>query len=137
MRKAMWLATAVSICAAAVGLQLACRATNEIPANTATARASNTARTPPASMTPVPSASPAAAAAVPPAAHDAEAEIRRVTIAELQDALKKNEAVIVDVRSRDAYDAGHIKGSVMLPEGEMDKLLDKLPKDKLIVTYCA
>ena len=128
MRKAIWLTVAV-ICAAAAGLQLACKATDEIPGRAATTRPSNAASAKPA-------AAAADASATPHGAAGAQ-EVRRITIAELQEALKRNEAVVVDVRSQSAYDAGHIKDSISVPEGEIDRHLDQLPKDKLIVTYCA
>jgi len=62
---------------------------------------------------------------------------RRVTIAELKDLLAKNEAVVIDVRNEDSYKAAHIKGAKLIPEAEVAKRSDELPKDKLIVTYCS
>ena len=62
---------------------------------------------------------------------------RRVTIAELKDLLAKNEAVVIDVRNEDSYRAAHIKGAKLIPEAEVAKRSDELPKDKLIVTYCS
>ena len=63
--------------------------------------------------------------------------VRRVTIDELKTMLAENKAVVVDVRGDAAYKAGHIKGSLMIPAAEIDKHVDELPKDKLIVTYCS
>ena len=51
--------------------------------------------------------------------------------------LAKNEAVVIDVRSEDSYNAAHIKGAKLIPEVEVVKRSDELPKDKLIVTYCS
>jgi 3-mercaptopyruvate sulfurtransferase SseA len=62
---------------------------------------------------------------------------RRVTVAELKDMLAKNEAVVIDVRNQASYDAGHIRGSKLIPEAEVVNHIDELPKDKLIVTYCS
>jgi len=62
---------------------------------------------------------------------------RRVTVAELKDLLAKNEAVVIDVRNQTSYDAGHIRGSKLIPEQEVVKHADELPRDKLIVTYCS
>ena len=126
MRKVIWLIGAV-ICAA-VGLLSACRASDEVPGRAGAQRAANTAS----------AATTGAAAATPYATPTGGvAEVRRITVAELQEAMKKNEAVVVDVRSEDAYDAGHIKGSISVPEGEIVNHPEKFPKDKLIVTYCA
>ena len=63
--------------------------------------------------------------------------IRRVTITEVKDLLANNEAVIIDVRNAESYKASHIKGSKLIPEAEVAKRSDELPKDKLIVTYCS
>lgn len=63
--------------------------------------------------------------------------VRRVTIAELKDALEKGEAVVVDVRGDVEYTLGHIKGARSLPLGLIAQQSGDLPRDKLIVTYCA
>lgn len=62
---------------------------------------------------------------------------RRVTLAELKDLLAKDEAVVIDVRNEASYNSAHIKGSKLIPEAEVVKRSDELPKDKLIVTYCS
>ena len=62
---------------------------------------------------------------------------RRVTIAELETMMKDGTAFLVDVRSEDAYNAGHIPGSKLIPSGEILNHLKELPHDKLIVTYCS
>jgi len=62
---------------------------------------------------------------------------RRVTIAELEAMMKDGKVFIVDVRSQDSYDAGHIPGAKLIPSGEILNHLKELPRDKLIVTYCS
>jgi predicted sulfurtransferase len=62
---------------------------------------------------------------------------RRVTVAELKDLLAKNEAFVIDVRNQASFDAGHIRGSKLIPEAEVLNHASELPKDKLIVTYCS
>jgi len=61
----------------------------------------------------------------------------RITIVELQEKIKKNEAFIVDVRDEASYNAGHLPGSKLIPAGQILNHVDELPKDKLIVTYCS
>jgi rhodanese-related sulfurtransferase len=51
--------------------------------------------------------------------------------------LKKQGAVILDVRTRGEYQSGHIKGSVNIPLNELPSQLSKLKKDKPIITCCA
>ena len=63
--------------------------------------------------------------------------IRRITVVELRDLLAKNGAVVIDVRNKEAYDLAHIQGAKLIPVADTLKHIDELPKDKLIVTYCA
>src|SRR6266542_3993039 len=63
--------------------------------------------------------------------------VRRVTTAELKDLLDRNGVLVVDVRNEASYNAGHIRGSKLIPEAEVTNHLSDLPKDKLIVTYCS
>jgi rhodanese-related sulfurtransferase len=62
---------------------------------------------------------------------------RRITTGEARAALEKGEAFILDVRSQPEYNEGHIKGARLLPRRELNARVNELPKDKLIVTYCA
>ena len=62
---------------------------------------------------------------------------RRVTIDEMEKLVKEGKAVVIDVRSQDAYDAGHIPGAKLIPSGEIMVRVNELPKDKLIITYCS
>jgi 3-mercaptopyruvate sulfurtransferase SseA len=62
---------------------------------------------------------------------------RRVTTEELDAMMKSGKVFIVDVRTQDAYDVGHIPGAKLIPSGEILNHLKELPRDKPIVTYCA
>lgn len=63
--------------------------------------------------------------------------VRRITTAELQALMNKGQAVVVDVRGEPAYKAGHIKGAKLIPTNEFIGRINELPRDKMIVTYCA
>lgn len=63
--------------------------------------------------------------------------VRRMTTAELHDALEKGTAVVVDVRSAETYKLAHIKGALSIPEPEIVSRKDELPRDKTIVLYCS
>src|SRR5687767_3024110 len=76
-------------------------------------------------------------AAASPATKAPADGIRRITVVELKDLVAKDAAVIVDVRTEDAYRKSHIKGARLIAETEVAKRSNELPKDKLIVTYCA
>ena len=48
-----------------------------------------------------------------------------------------NNAIIVDVRSKEEYKDGHIKGSLNIPLQNLNTQLSKLKKNKTIITCCA
>ena len=51
--------------------------------------------------------------------------------------LVKQGAVILDVRSKGEYQGGHIKGSINISVDTLCNNLNKLTKDKVIITCCA
>jgi hypothetical protein len=75
-------------------------------------------------------------AAAAPAHMDPLANARRITAAEAREALAKGEAVLVDVRSKEAYDAEHAQGAILIPVNQIADRAAELPKDKLVITYC-
>ncbi|HEV3469492.1 MAG TPA: rhodanese-like domain-containing protein [Pyrinomonadaceae bacterium] len=68
---------------------------------------------------------------------DPFASVPRVTVEELDEALKDGRAVALDVRPAEAFEEGHIRGAVSIPEEEVVGRAGELPKDKLVVAYCA
>jgi rhodanese-related sulfurtransferase len=49
----------------------------------------------------------------------------------------RSDFVVIDVRSREAYEARHIAGAISLPYRTMNaETTAHLPKDKVMVTYC-
>ena len=63
--------------------------------------------------------------------------IQRITTAELQEKLQKNEVVVIDVRTEASFNLSHIRGAKLIPHTEIAKRANELPRDKLIVTYCS
>ena len=64
-------------------------------------------------------------------------ETRRATLEETNKAIAAGTAVVVDVRDEAAYKTSHIKSAISIPLQQFDKRMGELPKDKLIITYCA
>lgn len=50
--------------------------------------------------------------------------------------LMNNDAVVVDLRSAEAYSRGHIVGARSIPADELSAKMDMLDKSKPIVTVC-
>jgi 3-mercaptopyruvate sulfurtransferase SseA len=80
---------------------------------------------------------PTAAQTTKPAAAQNPGDTRRVSIEETQKAVEAGSAVIVDVRDAATYKTSHIKGAISVPLQQFDERVGELPKDKLIITYCA
>lgn len=47
-----------------------------------------------------------------------------------------NEAILVDVRTKEEYQIGTIEGAINIPLDELRENLSKLPKDKKIIVFC-
>ena len=72
-----------------------------------------------------------------PADSGSARQVRIITIDELTDLLKSNQSyVIIDTRSRDAYDKAHLPGAVSIPLNLTDSYAGKFDRNQLIVTYC-
>lgn len=63
--------------------------------------------------------------------------VRRITTAELEELMNQGKVVVVDVRNQAAYDIGHIRGAKLIPVPQVGERTKELPRDKMIVTYCA
>ncbi len=73
-----------------------------------------------------------------PTSHEEETypEIPRASLEEVKAALDADNAVIVDVRSAEAYAGGHIAGALNIPLAELESRLGELDKKQWIITYC-
>ena len=68
---------------------------------------------------------------------DASASARRIKRDEALKLVNAGKAVFVDVRSKQSYDAGHIKGALSIPGSQIKSRFRELPAGKTIITYCA
>jgi rhodanese-related sulfurtransferase len=48
-----------------------------------------------------------------------------------------SDLLVIDVRSREAYVAGHIPGAISIPAERMAKRLAEIPRDRTVVVYCS
>jgi rhodanese-related sulfurtransferase len=64
--------------------------------------------------------------------------VPRISPEEAQAALESGAAVIVDVRSSEAFEASHVAGAISVPLGAIERDLANVPldKDQWIITYC-
>ena len=64
-------------------------------------------------------------------------EARRITREEALKLVKENKAVFIDVRSKESFDTGHIKGALSFPNSQIISRMRELPPGKTLITYCA
>jgi rhodanese-related sulfurtransferase len=50
--------------------------------------------------------------------------------------IKKGEAVLLDLRPKEEYDAGHLPEAVSCPFGDLAECFKRLPVGKIVVLYC-
>lgn len=64
----------------------------------------------------------------------------RISLARAESLYKENKAVFIDARPASEYQSGHIKGAINLPWAKAEEMcfevLQNIPMDKPIVTYC-
>ncbi len=63
------------------------------------------------------------------------------SLARVKENITKKKAVLVDVRSKDEWDKGHVAGAIFLPintleELPAEKVAKILPKDRILYTHC-
>ena len=63
-------------------------------------------------------------------------DVPRMPLQEAQAKLEQGQAILIDVRTKQSYDAGHAAGALSIPEAEMAARLSELPRDKEIILYC-
>lgn len=63
-------------------------------------------------------------------------EFEQISANELRTRLRMGEIILLDVRPQEEYRAGHLPGAISIPIDELDRRLNELPPDKLIVAYC-
>jgi len=71
---------------------------------------------------------------------DARKNIPEITVQEVHDYLEEgNDPVLLDVRSLDEWELGHLKGAIHIPRGEMEARAETAMPDKSreVIVICA
>ncbi|MCM2316255.1 MAG: metalloregulator ArsR/SmtB family transcription factor [Thermoanaerobaculia bacterium] len=64
------------------------------------------------------------------------ADVEQVDRTTLVRRLREGEAILIDVRPGDEYEAGHLPGALSMPLGELRRRIAELPRGTDIVAYC-
>jgi rhodanese-related sulfurtransferase len=60
-----------------------------------------------------------------------------VTVEEAKSLVESNVSlIIVDVRTREEYDSGHIEGAILIPVSELEGRMNELSKEEELLIYC-
>jgi len=62
--------------------------------------------------------------------------LESIGFGELASRVRAGDVVVLDVRPRSEYEAGHIAGAISIPHDEVKRRLGELPRNKEIVAYC-
>jgi rhodanese-related sulfurtransferase len=54
----------------------------------------------------------------------------------LMERLAEGSVVVLDMRPKEEYRAGHVRGALSVPVDSLEAALQVLPKDKEIIAYC-
>ena len=69
---------------------------------------------------------------------ESEADVPRITVAELEKTRRAGRVLVIDVRGNPAYQEGHIAGAVSIPESALPRHVESFKAEtRTIVTYCA
>lgn len=63
-------------------------------------------------------------------------KLRTITRDQLSKRLRDGDVVVLDVRPRAEYDAGHIRGAVSIPARDLRSRLGEIPQGADVVAYC-
>ncbi len=64
-----------------------------------------------------------------------EQVVRRISAQELKRRMDAGEALVLDVRKKEVFDQGHVKGARPLPIKERATWAQEVPRGKAIVLY--
>jgi rhodanese-related sulfurtransferase len=82
-------------------------------------------------------ASAARLAEVERAAHDYLGEdVEAIGREDLRERMARGDVVLVDVRPKEEFSAGHIEGARSIPLAELERRLAELPPDREVIAYC-
>lgn len=78
-----------------------------------------------------------ATAPAPPQVQGDRTSVQRLAVEDLRAKMNRNEVTVVDVRDAASFRTKHIAGAINIPFASIETMLDQIPKDKPVVTYCS
>ncbi len=59
-----------------------------------------------------------------------------VSVQQAKEMIDKGDVFILDVRTQEEYNSGHIRNSTLIPLQDLSKRLNEVPRDRDILVYC-
>jgi rhodanese-related sulfurtransferase len=59
-----------------------------------------------------------------------------ISVQEAKGMIDRGEVFILDVRTQEEYDAGHINRSTLIPVQVIETRLNEIPRDQKVLVYC-
>lgn len=63
-------------------------------------------------------------------------DLATLSLHEVNEKLNSGAIILLDVRPKDEYEAGHIAGAISVPMNELDDYLQSLPRNVEVAAYC-
>jgi rhodanese-related sulfurtransferase len=68
---------------------------------------------------------------------DAKGDVIQISVEKVYKIInEKKDYFILDVRTKEEFDSGHLESAMLIPLDELESRLSELPKDKPIIVYC-
>lgn len=61
----------------------------------------------------------------------------RITLAEAKEDFDAGNAVFIDTRNKEAFQAERIKGAINISGADLEAKMGEIPKDKKLIVYCS
>ncbi len=65
-----------------------------------------------------------------------KAQYTDTSVQQAKELIDKGDVFILDVRTQEEYNAGHIRNSTLIPVQDLSKRLNEVPRDRKILVYC-
>ena len=65
-----------------------------------------------------------------------KAQYTDISVQQAKEMIDKGEVFILDVRTQEEYNAGHIRNSTLIPVQDLSKRLNEVPQGRKILVYC-
>jgi rhodanese-related sulfurtransferase len=63
-------------------------------------------------------------------------DVQTLSIEEVADKLNSESIILLDLRPKEEYEAGHIEGAISVPMENLDAFMEEMPQQAEVIAYC-